>query len=107
VLSGAKLDIVGTWKHRKEAIHEIKYSPDGKYLAVGSHDNFVDLYAVGKNYKRTGVAKVWARTRVLTCTHKHTHTNKHAHVRTQGASSFITHLDWATDSRLFQVGSCR
>ena len=34
-------------KKRKEVIHELKYSPDGGHLAVGSNDNFVDIYSVG------------------------------------------------------------
>ena len=35
-------------KDRKEVIHEMKYSPNGEYLAVGSNDNYVDIYAVGQ-----------------------------------------------------------
>lgn len=39
-------------KDRKEVIHEMKFSPDGGYLAVGSNDGFVDIYAVAQRYKK-------------------------------------------------------
>lgn len=48
------------------------YSPDAKYLAVGSHDNKIYVFETGK-YKK-----------------KHDLT---------GHSSFITSLDWSQDSR--------
>ena len=63
-------------KDRKEAIHELKFSPDGSYLAVGSNDGPVDLYAVGQRYKKVGECS--------------------------RSSSFITHLDWSVDSRFLQ-----
>uniref|UniRef100_A0A673W7X6 EMAP like 2 n=1 Tax=Salmo trutta TaxID=8032 RepID=A0A673W7X6_SALTR len=54
----------------------------GNFLAVGSHDNFVYIYAVmenGKKYSRVGK-----------CT---------------GHSSFVTHLDWSVDSQYIVTNS--
>lgn len=58
-------------KDRKEEISDIKFAPDGSRLAVGSHDNFIDLYSVPE-FKQIAVCR--------------------------GHSSFITHMDWSTDS---------
>uniref|UniRef100_A0A6Q2YHA2 EMAP like 5 n=1 Tax=Esox lucius TaxID=8010 RepID=A0A6Q2YHA2_ESOLU len=64
-------------KDRKEAVHELKYSPDGAHLAVGSNDNSVDVYGVVQRYKKVGECI--------------------------GSTSFITHMDWSTDSKYLQT----
>uniref|UniRef100_A0A3B4GUS1 EMAP like 6 n=1 Tax=Pundamilia nyererei TaxID=303518 RepID=A0A3B4GUS1_9CICH len=64
-------------KDRKEVIHEMKFSPDGAYLAVGSNDGLVDIYAVAQRYKKVGECSQ--------------------------SSSFITHLDWTLDSKILQT----
>lgn len=46
-------------KDRKEVIHEMKFSPDGAYLAVGSNDGLVDIYAVAQRYKKVGLQPHW------------------------------------------------
>ncbi|XP_062850142.1 echinoderm microtubule-associated protein-like 2 [Trichomycterus rosablanca] len=65
-----------------EQLSVIRYSPDGSFLAVGSHDNFIYIYSVtegGRRYTRFGK-----------CT---------------GHSSFITHLDWSKDGKYIMSNS--
>ena len=50
-----------------------------QFLAVGSNDNFVDIYSVAQRYKKVGQ-----------CT---------------GNSSFITHIDWSEDSKYIHTNS--
>ena len=57
----------------------MKFSPDGNFLAVGSNDNFVDIYAVSQQFKKVG--------------------------QCSGNSSFVTHLDWSEDSKYLQTNS--
>ena len=65
-------------KGRDEWISDLKFSPahpddpvGGRYLAVGSHDNYVDVYDCRNRYELVGVCK--------------------------GHSSFITHMGWSKD----------
>ncbi|XP_067170929.1 echinoderm microtubule-associated protein-like 3 isoform X2 [Apteryx mantelli] len=65
-----------------EQLSVVRYSPDGEFLAVGSHDNVIYIYGVGergRKYSRFG--------------------------RCAGHSSFITHLDWSKDSRFIMSNS--
>jgi WD40 repeat protein len=75
------LSLIHRAKKRKEVLHEMKFSPDGQFLAIGSNDNFVDIYTatVGSGFKLVGECS--------------------------GSSSFITHLDWSVDSKYIQTNS--
>ena len=62
------------------AIDDLKYSHDGKYLAVASHDQCVDVYSrsrINDTYKHLG--------------------------RCTGHSSTVRHVDWSADGKLLQT----
>jgi len=72
-----------------QEIAEIKFSPDGRTLAVASHDQYIYLYAANEDkygmqhpqYRRTGQRYL---------------------ARCKGHSSTVSHLDWSVDSKLLQ-----
>lgn len=70
-----------------EDISDIKFSPNGKMLAVGSHDNFIDIYQA----KLAGPTHTSAPSGSL-----------RRLKRLKGHSSYITHLDWSADNRVIQ-----
>ncbi|XP_051777395.1 echinoderm microtubule-associated protein-like 2 isoform X1 [Erpetoichthys calabaricus] len=82
VLDMETQDLVSAHTDGNEIISVVKYSPDGMFLAVASHDNMVYVYSVSEGGRKY--------TRVGKCT---------------GHSSFVTHLDWSVDSQHFVTNS--
>ncbi|XP_053503201.1 echinoderm microtubule-associated protein-like 2 isoform X2 [Ictalurus furcatus] len=82
VLDTETRDLISMHTDGNEIISTVKYSPDGAYLAVGSHDNFIYIYAVTENGRKYS--------RVSKCT---------------GHSSYVTHLDWSTNSQYIVTNS--
>ncbi|XP_078391038.1 echinoderm microtubule-associated protein-like 3 isoform X1 [Cetorhinus maximus] len=82
VLDCETKDLVSSTVDGNEQLSVVRYSPDGNFLAIGSHDNYIYLYTVtesGRKYCRFG--------------------------RCMGHSSFITHLDWSQDSHFIMSNS--
>ncbi|XP_012579835.1 PREDICTED: echinoderm microtubule-associated protein-like 1 [Condylura cristata] len=82
VLDTETTDLVTVHTDGSEQLSVIRYSPDGNFLAIGSHDNCIYIYAVsdsGRKYTRVG--------------------------RCSGHSSFITHLDWSVNSEFLVSNS--
>uniref|UniRef100_A0A8C1XLE9 EMAP like 1 n=1 Tax=Cyprinus carpio TaxID=7962 RepID=A0A8C1XLE9_CYPCA len=76
VLDTESKDLVTVHTDGNDQLSVMRFSPDGHFLAIGSHDNYIYMYAVaenGKKYNRVG--------------------------KCSGHSSFITHLDWSVDSQ--------
>ncbi|KAK0082075.1 hypothetical protein PV325_011118 [Microctonus aethiopoides] len=73
-----------------EPLQVASFSPDGALLAIGSRDNHIYIYQVNEDAKKYS--------RVGRCMPKRTQ-------RVRGHSSFITHLDWSTDSQYLRSNS--
>ena len=77
IFQSDNLSQVHEGRDSNEAIMEIKFSPDGKTLAVGSYDTNVYLYNAKDGYSKRAVIKC--------------------------AASWVTHLDFTVDSQYVQI----
>ena len=44
IIKESDLSDVASVQHRNQEVSDIKFSPNDQYIAVGTHDNFVDIY---------------------------------------------------------------
>ncbi|XP_038281253.1 echinoderm microtubule-associated protein-like 3 isoform X5 [Canis lupus baileyi] len=82
VLDTETREIVSDVTDGNEQLSVVRYSPDGLYLAIGSHDNMIYIYSVSSDGAKS---------------------NRFG--RCVGHSSFITHLDWSKDGSFIMSNS--
>ncbi|XP_074128526.1 echinoderm microtubule-associated protein-like 3 isoform X2 [Sminthopsis crassicaudata] len=82
VLDTETREIVSDFTDGNEQLSVVRYSPDGLFLAIGSHDNMIYIYSVSGDGAKCG--------RFGRCV---------------GHSSFITHLDWSKDGSFIMSNS--
>ena len=75
----------------KEDISDLKFSPNGRLLAVASHDGFIDVYSA--KFTRGNLQTPHSDVMI-----------KHLK-RLRGHSASVLHVDWSMDNRLLQ-SSC-
>ncbi|KAM8938631.1 echinoderm microtubule-associated protein-like 3 [Pelodytes ibericus] len=97
-----------------EQLSVVRYSPDGNYLAVGSHDNVIYIYSTGQKDRSQDVnmeendnfqeeadnPKGEEGSVVYDNVLRYTRYGKCV-----GHSSFITHLDWSRDGKYIMSNS--
>lgn len=97
----------------------MKFSPDGSYLAVGSNDGLVDIYAVAQRYKKVQCGfRVPSSQKPVSLCGSCVRTGRKMEVwnskqtdcwssvqvgECSKSSSFITHMDWTVDSKVLQT----
>ncbi len=77
LLVDCRLDVILTLRDRNKTIHDLEFSPDGRILAAGSEDGFVDFYDSTVKFARAGY--------------------------TAQLGSPVVHIDFAVNSRVVQV----
>ncbi|XP_070622263.1 echinoderm microtubule-associated protein-like 3 isoform X1 [Erythrolamprus reginae] len=82
VLDTDTRQVLSSYTDGNEQLSAVRYSPDGEFLAIGSHDNFIYIYSVEEKE------------------HKYTRFG-----RCSGHTSFITHLDWSKDGKFIMSNS--
>uniref|UniRef100_A0A672R426 HELP domain-containing protein n=1 Tax=Sinocyclocheilus grahami TaxID=75366 RepID=A0A672R426_SINGR len=100
VLDTDTRDLVSMHTDGNEIISAVKYSPDGVYLAVASHDNFVYIYSVtenGRKYSRVGKCTIMS-THLILClvsvgTLQFCHSSRLVH-----RHSDVMYNEWATST---------
>ncbi|XP_076058179.1 echinoderm microtubule-associated protein-like 2 isoform X3 [Oratosquilla oratoria] len=96
VMDAETREVYAQYTDGSEPIQVLRFSPNGANLAVGSRDNSISIYQVSEDCRKfSRVGRCQAKVRK----------GRYNNSTSRGHSSFVTHLDWSSDSQSLRSNS--
>jgi len=100
VLDSNTREIYGLFQDGVESLHTVRFSPDGKFLVLGSRDGILYIYQVSNGYK-----KYHRMGRCLADSRRRRTASSGSLNNLAVPTTNVTHVDWSADSTHIQCTS--